>query len=400
MMCRSIRRSAASCGNATCATAASRRTKRPHACRRAQAARSRFESRLRWKRARKPSPAFGYPWRVRFELHEADHILHDAEVDPRKCASRGRLPAPIGRSALAIDLDAPALAGGCGHLRLSCAGDSAARQRLHEHRCAAFGHGFPVIASGADPERLSSRSSVEGVAFFSRSADFVDEPGDSPLRPFRGGLGGSECHEHFLSPENQGAFHVAREHPGERDRRCDATARGARRRHSARCDLLLRDDLRRYAAAVLECVADVPEVLRHNAAAWRRHFGSGVELDARGGCSTAFSDMARVLRRGRARRALRGMGSALLPPEPPVRMRANAPFRAHHPGFAEPLLWVRAAIVLAATVAGLVALFVGPLPQAISASAFFVLTFAPGLIERYCFFTASDAPRMPGGIAA
>jgi DMSO reductase anchor subunit len=54
-----------------------------------------------------------------------------------------------------------------------------------------------------------------------------------------------------------------------------------------------------------------------------------------------------------------------------------------------PLLSLRAGLMAAALVASCAA------PPLL----FFVLTFGAAVIERYCFFTASDAPRMPGGIA-
>jgi len=59
---------------------------------------------------------------------------------------------------------------------------------------------------------------------------------------------------------------------------------------------------------------------------------------------------------------------------------------------------LRAACIAAATFAGIVAVFAQGTTQAICASAFLLLTFGSAIIERYCFFTASDAPRMPGGI--
>lgn len=66
-----------------------------------------------------------------------------------------------------------------------------------------------------------------------------------------------------------------------------------------------------------------------------------------------------------------------------------------------PQIWLRAGLIAAATLVGGAALLLaaGPL-QAVCATLFFALTFGSGIIERYCFFTASDAPRMPGGIAA
>jgi len=63
-------------------------------------------------------------------------------------------------------------------------------------------------------------------------------------------------------------------------------------------------------------------------------------------------------------------------------------------------LRLRAALIAAATLAGISAVFTHHAAQAICATAFFLLTFGSGIIERYCFFTASDAPRMPGGIAS
>lgn len=62
--------------------------------------------------------------------------------------------------------------------------------------------------------------------------------------------------------------------------------------------------------------------------------------------------------------------------------------------------WWRVAFVSAATIAGTSAVFAEHRMQAISATAFFLFTFGAAIIERYCFFTASDAPRMPGGIGS
>jgi len=64
------------------------------------------------------------------------------------------------------------------------------------------------------------------------------------------------------------------------------------------------------------------------------------------------------------------------------------------------LLCVRVALVLMAAACGIGALLTRGVFEAVAASAFFLLTFGSGIIERYCFFTASDAPRMPGGIAS
>lgn len=63
-------------------------------------------------------------------------------------------------------------------------------------------------------------------------------------------------------------------------------------------------------------------------------------------------------------------------------------------------LRVRAALIAAATLAGIIAVFADRPMQAIAATAFFLLSFGSGIIERYCFFTACDAPRMPGGIGS
>ncbi len=64
-----------------------------------------------------------------------------------------------------------------------------------------------------------------------------------------------------------------------------------------------------------------------------------------------------------------------------------------------PLLQLRAAVIGGAAVAGLFAAVTSGGVQALAASLFFLLVFASSVMERFCFFTASDAPRMPGGIA-
>jgi DMSO reductase anchor subunit len=65
-----------------------------------------------------------------------------------------------------------------------------------------------------------------------------------------------------------------------------------------------------------------------------------------------------------------------------------------------PQLSLRATFIAAATLAGIVAVLVQSEARAICATAFCLLTFGSAMIERYCFFTGSDAPRMPGGIAS
>jgi DMSO reductase anchor subunit/NAD-dependent dihydropyrimidine dehydrogenase PreA subunit len=64
------------------------------------------------------------------------------------------------------------------------------------------------------------------------------------------------------------------------------------------------------------------------------------------------------------------------------------------------LLVVRGVLLAAAMVLGVVAICTGGVSAAIYASLSFALTFATQMIERYFFFTAVIAPRMPGGVAA
>ena len=63
-------------------------------------------------------------------------------------------------------------------------------------------------------------------------------------------------------------------------------------------------------------------------------------------------------------------------------------------------LMLRVGLVAAATVCGVLAVLLPGVARAVSVSGFFLLTFGSAVVERYCFFTASDAPRMPGGISS
>jgi formate dehydrogenase iron-sulfur subunit len=65
-----------------------------------------------------------------------------------------------------------------------------------------------------------------------------------------------------------------------------------------------------------------------------------------------------------------------------------------------PLLRARAAILALAIAAGVSATLSHGTIQACAATALFILSFGSAVAERYCFFTACDAPRMPGGISA
>jgi Fe-S-cluster-containing dehydrogenase component/DMSO reductase anchor subunit len=62
-------------------------------------------------------------------------------------------------------------------------------------------------------------------------------------------------------------------------------------------------------------------------------------------------------------------------------------------------LRLRALLIAAAAPAGAIAIFAPGSAQALGATAYFLFTFGSAVVERYCFFAASDAPRMPGGIA-
>lgn len=64
------------------------------------------------------------------------------------------------------------------------------------------------------------------------------------------------------------------------------------------------------------------------------------------------------------------------------------------------VLDLRACAFLAFAVAGLLTPFLESTPRAIAATIAFAGLSAAAIAERYCFFTAVDAPRMPGGIAA
>jgi hypothetical protein len=64
------------------------------------------------------------------------------------------------------------------------------------------------------------------------------------------------------------------------------------------------------------------------------------------------------------------------------------------------VLDLRACAFLAFAGAGLLALFLQGTAQALAATIAFVGLASAAIAERYCFFTAVDAPRMPGGIAA
>ncbi len=65
-----------------------------------------------------------------------------------------------------------------------------------------------------------------------------------------------------------------------------------------------------------------------------------------------------------------------------------------------PQLALRTVFTGAALILGAGSLLTGGVASALCATGFFSLSFASSLIERFCFFTASDAPRMPGGIAS
>jgi len=63
-------------------------------------------------------------------------------------------------------------------------------------------------------------------------------------------------------------------------------------------------------------------------------------------------------------------------------------------------LCVRAALVLAAAIAGMLAVLTTGAMQLTSATALPLLIFAAAILERYFYFAAADAPRMPGGVAS
>jgi DMSO reductase anchor subunit len=65
-----------------------------------------------------------------------------------------------------------------------------------------------------------------------------------------------------------------------------------------------------------------------------------------------------------------------------------------------PHLVARAALFIGSTLFGVLAITHGGWSTAIFATVSFALTFASQAIERYFFFTAVVAPRMPGGVAA
>jgi DMSO reductase anchor subunit len=65
-----------------------------------------------------------------------------------------------------------------------------------------------------------------------------------------------------------------------------------------------------------------------------------------------------------------------------------------------PLLIARVALFLFSTTFGIGALFQQGTAAAIWATIAFALTFISQAIERYFFFTAVDAPKMPGGLAS
>lgn len=67
--------------------------------------------------------------------------------------------------------------------------------------------------------------------------------------------------------------------------------------------------------------------------------------------------------------------------------------------FLRPQLRLRALLIAAAALAGIVAVFPHGSARALGATAYFLFIFGSAVVERYCFFAASDAPRMPGGIA-
>lgn len=86
---------------------------------------------------------------------------------------------------------------------------------------------------------------------------------------------------------------------------------------------------------------------------------------------------------------------SLRDPTAPGHRSARAIWKLLHPQ-----LWWCAGLIGVATVAGFAAVFARGSLATNCATAFFLLTFGSAIIERYCFFTASDAPRMPGGIAS
>lgn len=63
-------------------------------------------------------------------------------------------------------------------------------------------------------------------------------------------------------------------------------------------------------------------------------------------------------------------------------------------------LALRAMLIVLSACAGAGAVLSSGLMQVVAATAAFILTFGSSVVERYCFFTASAAPRMPGGIAS
>ena len=65
-----------------------------------------------------------------------------------------------------------------------------------------------------------------------------------------------------------------------------------------------------------------------------------------------------------------------------------------------PLVFARAMLFAGSTLFAVLAITHGGWFAAIYATVSFVLTFASQAIERYFFFTATVAPRMPGGVAA
>jgi len=65
-----------------------------------------------------------------------------------------------------------------------------------------------------------------------------------------------------------------------------------------------------------------------------------------------------------------------------------------------PQLFTQAVLVCLAIAAGTGAVLFAEGARTACATGLFLFTFGSAIAERYCFFTASDAPRMPGGIAA
>lgn len=61
---------------------------------------------------------------------------------------------------------------------------------------------------------------------------------------------------------------------------------------------------------------------------------------------------------------------------------------------------IQMAFASIALLAGGLSLFVTGTPRATGCTVFALFAFGAAVLERYCFFTAADAPRMPGGIAA